>query len=93
MSLDKFTLHHQLAVLNNNLASLDTTIKSTTEQIQQLSLSLERLRGAREYHGLLVDQVNQAIAVVEQEEKAAILAAETSAAAQNDSTKSSPTPH
>lgn len=76
MPLDIPTLEHQLAVYTNNLASLDVTIKSTTEQIQQLSLSLERLYGAREYHGLLVGQVRQAIDESVRLQKAAMLAAE-----------------
>ncbi len=60
--LDLLTLQSQLAVLAKNATSLDATISEKTIQLQALATEVERLRGARQYHELLVQQVNGLIA-------------------------------
>ncbi len=61
-TLDILTLQSQLAVLAKNATSLDATISEKTIQLQALATEVERLRGARQYHEMLVGQVNALIA-------------------------------
>ncbi len=71
MSLDKLTLHAALALLAKNASDIDTTIAQKTTALQQLTVELERIHGARQYHDMVVQQITNAIAEVEREEKAA----------------------
>lgn len=68
MALDKLTLHAQLALLAQNAAALDAAIVQKTKTLQDAAVDLEHTRGARGYHDLLVQQVNnQLIEIVRQE--------------------------
>lgn len=75
--LDKLTLHAQLTSLAKNSEVIEKTIAERNQQqqqlmqtLQQVNAELERLRGARDYHNLLVQQTQQAIAAVDAEEAA-----------------------
>ena len=75
--LDKLTLHAQLTSLAKNAESLEKTIAERNNQqqqlmqtLQQVNAELERLRVARDYHNLLVQQTQQAVAAVDAEEAA-----------------------
>ena len=72
MSLDKLTLHAQLAVLAQNATVLDQSITDCNTQLQTVAVELERRRGARNYHDMLVAQIKAQLAQVEAEEKAAL---------------------
>ena len=71
MPLDKLTLHAQLAVYEQNAASLDAAIAQKTKTLQDVATDLEHTRGARAYHNLLVQQLQNQLAEVERAEKAA----------------------
>ncbi len=77
MSLDKLTLHAQLAILAQNAKSLDEAIAARVKAIQDAATDLEHTRGARAYNDLLVQQINAQIAEVERAEKAAVTPATT----------------
>ncbi len=68
MSLDKLTLHAQLVVINRNVTTLDASITEKVKHIEQLTAELERTRGARHYHGLIVQQTEAMIADIEKAE-------------------------
>lgn len=70
MPLDKLTLHSQLALYEQNAASLDSAIAQKTKTLQDASIDLERTRGARGYHDLIVQQLHNALAEIERTEKA-----------------------
>jgi hypothetical protein len=65
MSLDKLTINAQLALLAQNAKSLDEAIAVKTKAIHEATVDLERTRGARAYHDLLVQQVNNQIAEID----------------------------
>lgn len=67
MSLDKLTLHHQLAIMANSLTSLDATLKQRIEEHKLLGEEIARLHGARSYHTMIVDQVNATLAAIDKE--------------------------
>lgn len=67
MALDKPTLLAQLATLEKNAQALDAAIQERTNALNQLATDLERSRGARAYHDLLVQQVKMAIEQIDKE--------------------------
>lgn len=70
MLLDKLTLHAQLALLEQNAKSLDEAIAAKLQHLQEAATDLEQTRGARGYHGLLVQQIQGQITEIERAEKA-----------------------
>lgn len=66
-SLDKLTLHHQMAIMDQNLSSLEAMIKQRTEEHRLLTEEIIRLNGARAYHNTLVDQLKQTLATLEKD--------------------------
>ncbi len=71
MPLDKSTLQAQLALLVQNGIAIDTAITDKTKMLQDLTVDLERTRGARQYHDLVVQQFKNMLADVERAEAAA----------------------
>ena len=71
MPLDKLTLHAQLALLAQNAKSLDDAIALKAKTLQDVATDLEHTRGARAYHNMLVEQVNNQLAEVARQEAAA----------------------
>ncbi len=72
MPLDKLTLHAQLALLAQNATALDNAIAEKTRTLQQVATDLEHTRGARQYHELLVQQINNQLVELDRVEKAAV---------------------
>ncbi len=71
MSLDKLTLHAQLAVLESNRVSLDNAIAEKIKHLENATIDLHETRGARRYHDLMVQQINNALAQIAREEQSA----------------------
>ncbi len=68
MSLDKLTLHAELALLAQNATALDNAIAQRVKTIAELTEDLTRTRGARAYHDMVVQQIQNALAETERAE-------------------------
>lgn len=73
MSLDKLTLHAQLALLDKNSNDLQTSANAKSQEIQdlhrkiqELNLQLEHHRGALSYNQILVQQIQKLISELDQ---------------------------
>ena len=62
--MDKATLEHQINILNADLTSLNATYQERTKQLQQISVEIERLNGAREYHGIVLQRLQKDLAAI-----------------------------
>lgn len=71
MNLDKTTLHALLATFTQNATTLDAAIVEKTNALRNLSLDLERTQGARQYHDMVVQQIQFSLTQIERDEKAA----------------------
>jgi hypothetical protein len=65
MPLDKLTLHAELVLLAKNAESLDKAIRDKEDAIRVALTDLEQTRGARHYHDMVVQQIQQSLAEAE----------------------------
>ncbi len=72
MLLDKSTLQAELALLAQNATALDNAIIQKTKTVEDLTVDLERARGARQYHDLVAQQIQNALNEVLAAEKPSV---------------------
>ena len=65
MTLDIETLKAQLTVLAKNAETLDIAIREKSTALQEMAAELERTKGARHYHDMVVRQMQNSLAEAE----------------------------